>query len=167
MDVVTVNQHAKAPRSSKETTFRRSAEAAPGLYMAVDPAFVNHVYYYRGDGEPLGGAAGDVLASGVARPRGHSLERLQILMGYPTLDFETIYPAHGPVIGNGKQKIREYMAHRELRERQVLNALADGPLEVIAIVKKIYTDVPEFLCSRPVGAITSEEAAQRWTRDPR
>jgi endoribonuclease LACTB2 len=61
------------------------------------------------------------------------------------LDAELIYPAHGPVIRNARQKISEYIAHRELRERQVLNALQDGPLEVIAIVKRIYTDVPEFL----------------------
>jgi len=61
------------------------------------------------------------------------------------LDVETIYPAHGPVIRNAKQKLGEYIAHRELRERQVLGALQDGPLEVSAIVKRIYTDVPEFL----------------------
>jgi len=61
------------------------------------------------------------------------------------LDVETIYPAHGPVIRKAKDKIREYIAHRELRERQVLGALGQGPLEVTAIVKLIYTDVPEFL----------------------
>jgi len=61
------------------------------------------------------------------------------------LDVEKIYPAHGPVIPDAKKKIREYIAHRELREQQVLSALHDGPLEVIDIVKRIYTDVPEFL----------------------
>jgi ribonuclease/clavin/mitogillin len=61
------------------------------------------------------------------------------------LDVETIYPAHGPVIPRAKEKIREYIAHRELRERQVLGALKDGPLDPMAIVKQIYTDVPEFL----------------------
>lgn len=61
------------------------------------------------------------------------------------LDVETIYPAHGPVIRKAKDKIREYIAHRELRERQVIGALGQGPLEVTAIVKQIYTDVPEFL----------------------
>jgi ribonuclease/clavin/mitogillin len=61
------------------------------------------------------------------------------------LDVETIYPAHGDVIRDAKKKIREYIAHRELRERQVLGALQDGPREVIEIVKQIYTDVPEFL----------------------
>ncbi len=61
------------------------------------------------------------------------------------LDLETIYPAHGPVIRKPREKIIEYIAHRELRENQVLAALRDGPLEVSGIVKKIYTDVPEFL----------------------
>ena len=49
------------------------------------------------------------------------------------------------MIHDAKKKIREYIAHRELREQQVLGALQDGPLEVIEIVKRIYTDVPEFL----------------------
>ena len=62
------------------------------------------------------------------------------------LDAALIYPAHGPVIRNARQKIEEYIAHRELRERQVLEALADAePLDPMQIVKKIYVDVPEYL----------------------
>lgn len=92
------------------------------------------------------------------------------------LDVETIYPAHGPVIRNAKQKLREYIAHRELRERQVLSTLQEGPLEVMAIVKKIYTDVPEFLHPaaaqsvrshlkklRNEGRVTQNEA--QWARN--
>lgn len=73
---------------------------------------------------------------------GQYLDSLRRLLA---LDIETIYPAHGPVIRNAKQKIGEYIAHRELRERQVLGALRDGPLAVPQIVEKIYTDVPKFL----------------------
>lgn len=61
------------------------------------------------------------------------------------LDLERIYPAHGPVIRNPHEKIRQYIAHRELRDRQIVGALKDGPLEVMAIVKRIYTDVPVYL----------------------
>jgi glyoxylase-like metal-dependent hydrolase (beta-lactamase superfamily II) len=71
------------------------------------------------------------------------------------LDAETIYPAHGPVIRNAPKKIREYLAHRELRERQVLSALKEGPLEVPAIVKRIYTDVPEFLHAAAAQSVRS------------
>ena len=72
------------------------------------------------------------------------------------LDLATIYPAHGPVIRKPKEKIQEYISHRELRERQILDALADGrPLEVMAIVKKIYTDVPEYLHQAAASSVRS------------
>ena len=81
------------------------------------------------------------------------------------LDLETIYPAHGPVIRNPKAKIREYIAHRELRERQILAALADGPLEAMAIVKKIYVDVPEYL--HPAAANSVRSHLKKLAREAR
>jgi endoribonuclease LACTB2 len=91
------------------------------------------------------------------------------------LDLETIYPAHGPVIRKPKEKIREYIAHRELREQQVLEALSGGgALEVMAIVKKIYVDVPEYLHPAAASSVRSHlkklgregrvvEHGQRWS----
>src|SRR5882757_2472704 len=83
---------------------------------------------------------------------GQYMDSLQRLL---ELDLETIYPAHGPVIRNPKEKIREYIAHRELRERQVLEAIKDGPLEPMAIVKKIYVDVPEYLHQAAASSVRS------------
>lgn len=72
------------------------------------------------------------------------------------LDLALIYPAHGPVIRNPRQKIEEYIAHRELRERQVLEALAGGePLEPMQIVRRIYVDVPEFLHAAASNSVRS------------
>ncbi|MGH7905110.1 MAG: MBL fold metallo-hydrolase, partial [Candidatus Binataceae bacterium] len=70
-------------------------------------------------------------------------------------DSVTIYPAHGPVIRNPTEKIREYIAHRELRERQVLETLATEPLEVMEIVKRIYVDVPDYLHPAAASSIRS------------
>jgi ribonuclease/clavin/mitogillin len=56
-----------------------------------------------------------------------------------------IYPAHGPVIEDGVAKLREYVAHRHERERQILAALADGPARVREIVKVVYAAYPEAL----------------------
>jgi ribonuclease/clavin/mitogillin len=81
------------------------------------------------------------------------------------LDLETIYPAHGPVIRNPRQKIREYIAHRELRERQLLDALSGGPLEVMGIVKKIYTDVPEYL--HPAAASSMRSHLKKLRKEGR
>jgi len=72
------------------------------------------------------------------------------------LDLETIYPAHGPVIRNPREKIGEYIAHRELRERQVIEALKGSPpLDAMAIVKKIYVDVPEYLHPAAASSVRS------------
>lgn len=90
------------------------------------------------------------------------------------LDLETIYPAHGPVIRKPKEKIREYISHRELREQQILEALSGGGLEVMAIVKKIYIDVPEYLHPAAASSVRSHlkklgregrvlEHGQRWS----
>jgi endoribonuclease LACTB2 len=82
------------------------------------------------------------------------------------LDLETIYPAHGPVIRNPREKIGEYIAHRELRERQVLEALEGaGPLEAMAIVKKIYVDVPEYL--HPAAASSVRSHLRKLEREGR
>lgn len=56
-----------------------------------------------------------------------------------------IYPAHGPCIDDGPAKIREYIAHRADRERQIVAALEVGPAGVPEIVTRVYTDVPEVL----------------------
>src|SRR5260370_16198113 len=81
------------------------------------------------------------------------------------LDLETIYPAHGPVIRNPKEKIREYIAHRELRERQILAGLSDGPLDAMGIVKKIYVDVPEYL--HPAAASSVRSHLRKLERESR
>lgn len=71
------------------------------------------------------------------------------------LDPARIYPAHGPVIERAPEKIREYIAHRELRERQVLEVLEEGPCQVVSIVKRIYVDVPETLHQAAANSMRS------------
>lgn len=68
-----------------------------------------------------------------------SLRRVQ------ALGVRRIYPAHGPVIEDGTGKIAEYIEHRLLRERQILDALGGGARTIPALVKVIYADVPEKL----------------------
>jgi ribonuclease/clavin/mitogillin len=79
---------------------------------------------------PRDGDLGDYLAS---------LRRLL------QLDLEVIYPAHGPAIRDPYGKIHEYLAHRALREEQILEGLAAGLRSVTDLVRRIYVDVPEWL----------------------
>ena len=61
------------------------------------------------------------------------------------LEPAVIYPAHGPAIRDAGKKIREYIAHRELREAQIVALLREGLSDVPQMVKRMYADVPEFL----------------------
>jgi glyoxylase-like metal-dependent hydrolase (beta-lactamase superfamily II) len=54
----------------------------------------------------------------------------------------TIYPGHGPVVLGAVDKLEEYLAHREEREREVRAALDDGPRTVAELVSTIYADHP-------------------------
>jgi len=76
------------------------------------------------------GAGGD-LADYLA-----SLERLK------ALEPARIYPGHGPIVDRPVDLIDEYLAHRALRDRQILACLADGVTDVNAIVERIYSGVP-------------------------
>jgi len=68
-----------------------------------------------------------------------SLYRLQ------ALNATVIYPAHGPAICEPDRKIGEYIAHRMLREQQIIEQLREQPQSLDELVAAIYTDVPVFL----------------------
>ncbi len=46
---------------------------------------------------------------------------------------------------DGKAKLDEYISHRRDRERQVVDAMRSGLHEIPAMVKRIYSEVPEAL----------------------
>jgi ribonuclease/clavin/mitogillin len=118
----------------------------------------DHLCYYLEEEKAL--FTGDVvLGAGttvIPDDTGDLAQYMDSLNRLLQLDLETIYPAHGPVIRKPKEKIREYIAHRELRERQVLGALSkDEPREVMAMVKQIYADVPEYLHQAAASSVRS------------
>ena len=88
-----------------------------------------------------------VLGAGttVIPPDGDLGDYLASLRRILALDPEVIYPAHGPVIRNPREKVEAYLAHRALRDEQILAGLRDGVRTVPELVRRIYTDVPEFL----------------------
>ena len=54
-------------------------------------------------------------------------------------------PAHGDVIEDPKAMLDEYVAHRKMRERQIVKILKTGPAQIPDIVDQLYTDTPEGL----------------------
>lgn len=106
----------------------------------------DHLCYYLEEERAL--FTGDVvLGAGttVIPDDGDLSDYLASLRRLLELEVDVIYPAHGPAVREPRRKIAEYLAHRELRERQVLGGLREGPATARALVKRIYTDVPEVL----------------------
>ncbi|EKM83141.1 hypothetical protein AGABI1DRAFT_125618 [Agaricus bisporus var. burnettii JB137-S8] len=64
--------------------------------------------------------------------------------------YQTLYPAHGPIVKSGHELISTYIKHRLDREQQVLEVLRTKPTEGDAwttwtIVKVLYASYPESL----------------------
>ena len=71
------------------------------------------------------------------------------------LDVHRIYPAHGPVIEDGPGRVQEFIAHRLMRERQILEALGDGLVTIPAMVTRIYADVSTALHQAAAQSVAS------------
>jgi glyoxylase-like metal-dependent hydrolase (beta-lactamase superfamily II) len=69
-----------------------------------------------------------------------SLERLRKLKRVAR-----ICPGHGEVIEDATAKLDEYVAHRKLRERQILKLVKQQPRTIGKIVSTLYTDTPDGL----------------------
>ncbi len=107
----------------------------------------DHLCYYLEEEKAL--FTGDlVLGAGttvVPEEGGGLIDYMASLRKLLDLDLSVIYPAHGPAIRAPYKKLNDYIAHRELREQQVLDALGTGLTKIPDMVKRIYVDVPEFL----------------------
>jgi len=106
--------------------------------------------------EPGSGAlfTGDAVigrgTSFIDPPDGNLVAYLRSLKRMVELDPRIIYPGHGPVVLRAREKLLEYIAHREEREKQVLGALEGGPRTIAEMVEVIYADHPKDV--RPLAA---------------
>lgn len=77
----------------------------------------------------------------VAWPDGDMAAYVASLRRLATVPATALYPGHGPVLPDPPGVIASYLAHREERERQVLDALAAGDRAPGEIVARVYADV--------------------------
>ena len=89
---------------------------------------------------------GDLLVEGgtivVPGGRGGNLRQyLASLDRVAALEPLVVLPAHGDVISAPAALIEQYGAHRAVRERQIVGAVAAGADSVAAIVDRVYPDV--------------------------
>jgi ribonuclease/clavin/mitogillin len=73
---------------------------------------------------------------------GHMATYLASLERLLALGVGALLPAHGPVIADGPAKLREYLAHRRMREERVAAALAPAAQPLAALCAVAYADTP-------------------------
>ncbi len=103
--------------------------------------------------------AGDLLASGSTvvippPPEGDLLNYMDALQRLQSLDIAEIVPAHGQIITNPQEKLAEYIAHRQKREKQLLNLLRSIPhgVDIKTMVQTIYATIDPRL--HPLGTLS-------------
>jgi len=111
--------------------------------------------------EPVRGGvcfSGDLvlgLGSTIVPPGGGSLaaymDSLRLLQAEP---IELIAPGHGPWITDPTAKLAEYVGHREMRERRLIEALDRGERSRAALLAEAWSDIPIELL--PMAAMAME-----------
>jgi hydroxyacylglutathione hydrolase len=89
-----------------------------------------------------------ILSTGttvIAPPDGDMGAYMASLDRLAALDLAVIFPGHGPPIERPYEKIAEYVAHRRMREAQIVDAVGAGVARIPDIVTRLYADVPRFL----------------------
>ena len=64
-----------------------------------------------------------------------------------------LLPGHGPIVDDPTSLIDEYLAHRESRERQIVEALADGPSTPEDLVRRVYRALPDGLARAAADSV--------------
>lgn len=94
-------------------------------------------------GDVILGEGTTVIAppGGAMRPYQETLARLAAEFG----DARLIYGGHGPVVSDAPGKISEYIAHRQMREEQILDALRKRASTIPDLVRHIYSPQRQVL----------------------
>jgi glyoxylase-like metal-dependent hydrolase (beta-lactamase superfamily II) len=128
----------------------------------------DHVCFWRAGTREL--FAGDMVVAGAtvmipAGRGGNMREYLASLERIRALDAARIFPGHGPIIDRPAAIVDEYLAHRALRERQVVACLEDGIEDVDAMVARIYPELAEPL--RAPARLTIEAHLEKLREEGR
>jgi glyoxylase-like metal-dependent hydrolase (beta-lactamase superfamily II) len=81
----------------------------------------------------------------IAPPDGDMASYIQSLEKLLELRMSLMLPGHGPAIGDPYGKIKEYVDHRLVREKEILLSLSQGHHTIPSITARIYTDLPKAL----------------------
>jgi endoribonuclease LACTB2 len=86
---------------------------------------------------------------------GNLREYLASLQRVRELNPRRLLPGHGPIIDDPIAVIDEYIAHREMRDRQILEAIASGARSTEEIVEQVYVGLSPALQRAAADTVTA------------
>jgi len=121
----------------------RVGDAALRVIDAPGHTFDHVVFYLPAEralftGDVILGEGTVVIAppGGAMRPYQHTLQRLATEFSGARI----VHGGHGPIVLDAQAKIAEYIAHRQMREHELIDALAAGAQTIPELVLRIYGD---------------------------
>lgn len=115
----------------------------------------DHVCFLTGDGVCFSGDLVLGLGSTIVPPGGNSLTAfMDSLALLQAQEIELICPGHGPWVTDPAAKLAEYVEHRQMRERRLLEALAAGERSRASLLATVWDDIPMELL--PMAAMAME-----------
>lgn len=160
--------HSKgADRLGAEVVLPKEGETHAGLRTLATPGHAaDHVCFLAAGGVCFSGDLVLGLGSTIVPPGGGALaaymSSLRRLQGE---EIELICPGHGPWITEPATKLGEYLEHREMRERRLLAALAEGERSRAALLSTVWDDVPVELL--PMAAMAMEAHLEKLDEEAR
>jgi glyoxylase-like metal-dependent hydrolase (beta-lactamase superfamily II) len=95
------------------------------------------------------------LGSTIVPPGGNSLAAFMDSLALLQAEtIELIAPGHGPWVTDPAAKLAEYVEHRQMRERRLLAALAEGERSRANLLATVWDDIPMELL--PMAAMAME-----------
>ncbi len=138
--------------------------------LATPGHAADHVTFVSPEGVAFCGDLVLGLGSTIVPPGGNSLAAFLDSLGLLAAeDLSLMAPGHGPWITDPAAKLAEYVEHRMMRERRLLDALGAGERSRAALLATAWDDVPPELL--PMAAMAMEahleklEAEARLPRD--
>jgi glyoxylase-like metal-dependent hydrolase (beta-lactamase superfamily II) len=158
---------AGADQLGAEVLLPAGGKTHAGLRVLATPGHSpDHVCFLTADRVCFSGDLVLGLGSTIVPPGGGSLaaymDSLRLLQEE---EIELICPGHGPWITDPAAKLAEYVEHREMRERRLLAALADGERSRAALLSDVWDDIPVELL--PIAAMAMEAHLEKLSEEGR
>jgi glyoxylase-like metal-dependent hydrolase (beta-lactamase superfamily II) len=147
---------AGADQLGAEVVLPQGGEVHAGLRVLATPGHAeDHVCFLSDDGVCFSGDLVLGLGSTIVPPGGNSLAAfMDSLALLQAQEIELIAPGHGPWITDPAAKLAEYVEHRQMRERRLLEALEKGERSRAQLLATVWDDIPIELL--PMAAMAME-----------